>query len=496
MVKPKRTQRELDEMRAKAYQSERRYQQLVKEKQAVFSSLINPVIPDPSLYQDKLLQEAKHKIAVKDKVNQLRNDITEGEKDKQKADKAEKEKEEKELKDAKDARALVKKESTDAQTKALNGVNEWLAQLREYQELKAMKLEDEENESKKKVQQAIVDISPIGVKSEQIAEIFKTVNVNNTPFEIKLMDSSSSSYQGRFPAMDELGVPSDVVLELLPRDGEIRTSVGVVGGADPDGDTGKYAKEPKGLTLDLLKALAQNTIDVKEETKQTYMDLFDQACGEYIRGSSTLIDVAPEEEKTDQAEKYARMFQRWYKFPKFEYWIAPAYNIPSYTELDKLLQRLRQKMVSSSSYNLRTKSERKASDRYSDAKENKRVKYPQKISELSEEGKADFENYYEERKKDNNSLTKDDAFESWKRSIPFKNYAKYTASKSGNGVITISPHDDVRLRRILILLGSKRAGNTADILPEITAILDALMHEGKIDKKKYKMIMRKYFHGI
>ena len=38
MVKPKRTQRELDEMRAKAYQSERRYQQLVKEKQAVFSS--------------------------------------------------------------------------------------------------------------------------------------------------------------------------------------------------------------------------------------------------------------------------------------------------------------------------------------------------------------------------------------------------------------------------------------------------------------------------
>jgi hypothetical protein len=59
-------------------------------------------------------------------------------------------------------------------------------------------------------------------------------------------------------------------------------------------------------------------------------------------------------------------------------------------------------------------------------------------------------------------------------------------------VIVISPHADERLKRLLVLLGSKKSGNTADMLAEFTGILDALMKDKKIDSKVYAKFLKKF----
>ena len=68
--------------------------------------------------------------------------------------------------------------------------------------------------------------------------------------------------------------------------------------------------------------------------------------------------------------------------------------------------------------------------------------------------------------------------------------------KKGTGVqikrIIIPPNTDDRIKRIEVILGCKTAGNSANMLEELTAILDTLLKDGKIDKQKYLYITSRY----
>ena len=60
----------------------------------------------------------------------------------------------------------------------------------------------------------------------------------------------------------------------------------------------------------------------------------------------------------------------------------------------------------------------------------------------------------------------------------------------GGQIIVIPPKGDDQLARLMILLGSKKAGNTADILEETTGLLSALLKDKKIDSRAYKKFMK------
>ena len=64
--------------------------------------------------------------------------------------------------------------------------------------------------------------------------------------------------------------------------------------------------------------------------------------------------------------------------------------------------------------------------------------------------------------------------------------------KSDGKSIVIPPESNDQLRRLMVLIGSKRAGNTNDMLAEVTGLLDALMKEKKIDIKMYKRFMKTF----
>ena len=56
----------------------------------------------------------------------------------------------------------------------------------------------------------------------------------------------------------------------------------------------------------------------------------------------------------------------------------------------------------------------------------------------------------------------------------------------------IPPNTDDQLKRIFVLLGTLKAGNTnSDILKEFTAILDELYKDKKISKLLYKTLYYK-----
>ena len=60
-------------------------------------------------------------------------------------------------------------------------------------------------------------------------------------------------------------------------------------------------------------------------------------------------------------------------------------------------------------------------------------------------------------------------------------------------VITISPHKDEQLQRLMILLGTIKSGNNnPNILPEFTALLDAMIKDKRIDTRFYKKMMKKH----
>ena len=58
--------------------------------------------------------------------------------------------------------------------------------------------------------------------------------------------------------------------------------------------------------------------------------------------------------------------------------------------------------------------------------------------------------------------------------------------------IAISPKSDDQLKGLMVQVGSANASNNnPEILTESSAILDELLHSGKIDKKIYKLIYYK-----
>jgi hypothetical protein len=66
-----------------------------------------------------------------------------------------------------------------------------------------------------------------------------------------------------------------------------------------------------------------------------------------------------------------------------------------------------------------------------------------------------------------------------------------TASTKITRVI-IPPSPDERLKRIKVIIGSKKANNNADMLEEFTALLDSLLSENRIDEKVYKHLLNQY----
>jgi hypothetical protein len=66
--------------------------------------------------------------------------------------------------------------------------------------------------------------------------------------------------------------------------------------------------------------------------------------------------------------------------------------------------------------------------------------------------------------------------------------------KKGSGVksVIIPPKTEDRVRRLKVILGSKAAGNSADMLEEFTALLDSLLNDSKINKQLYSRVLSKY----
>ncbi len=62
-----------------------------------------------------------------------------------------------------------------------------------------------------------------------------------------------------------------------------------------------------------------------------------------------------------------------------------------------------------------------------------------------------------------------------------------------NAPVVISPEKSEQLKRLLVLLGSKNAGNdNPDGLKEYTAILDKLLNKNDINKLTYMILIHKY----
>ena len=67
------------------------------------------------------------------------------------------------------------------------------------------------------------------------------------------------------------------------------------------------------------------------------------------------------------------------------------------------------------------------------------------------------------------------------------------ARKKGKGFIVIAPNPPEQIKRLLVILGSKKAGNTApEMLYEYTSILDTLLENKKINKKIYNAFLDKF----
>lgn len=62
----------------------------------------------------------------------------------------------------------------------------------------------------------------------------------------------------------------------------------------------------------------------------------------------------------------------------------------------------------------------------------------------------------------------------------------------GNDPIVIPPDSDKQVHRLITLLGSLKAGNSADMGKEYSALLDELYKNNKINKKMYRMFYYKW----
>lgn len=116
------------------------------------------------------------------------------------------------------------------------------------------------------------------------------------------------------------------------------------------------------------------------------------------------------------------------------------------------------------------------------------------VERLTPMGQKPFDEYYNNLQEPRPN--KEEALTQWKKTLNNRHKAIYfKAGTLGQGnVITISPNDNEKLKRLFVLIGTKKAGNTADTLHEFSAILDTLFHDKKIDVTKYKSYLRKLYH--